>query len=333
MWNYLTKTNKPCLSIKLFRVLLKDKILIGRTDMSPIILVTGATGFVGSHLVQALSAKGYQIRALVRDGAKTDSLRALGCDIALGDVTDISSLDKAMQGIDVVYHLVGIRRETRKQSFESVNSQGTKNVVDAMIKANLRRLIFVSIVKADPNSRSRYLRSKWFAEEAIRESSLSSTIFRSAVIYGEGGEAFTTLVNMVRTAPIVPVVGNGLYKMQPLFVGDLIECLVRTLDNEETLGRLYEIGGPEAMSFNEVLQAIGETYGKRTRLLHQPAFMVKPFLGILENLLPRPLLTREELELLFVDTICDVQEARRVFGQPSTTLKEGLLRAFPMQAE
>ena len=301
--------------------------------MSPIILVTGATGFVGRHLVQALRAKGYQIRALVRDSAKADALRALGCEIASGDVTDISSLEKSMQGVDVVYHLVGIRREIGRQSFESVNTHGTKNVVDAMIKANLRRLIFVSIVKADPTSHSRYLRSKWFAEEAIRESSLSSTIFRSAVIYGEGGEGFTTLVNMVRNAPIVPVVGNGLYKMQPLFVGDLVECLVRALDNEETSKRLYEIGGPETMTFNEVLRAIGETYGKRTRLLHQPAFLVKPFLGIMEKLLPKPLLTRDELELLFVDTICDVQEAKRVFGQPSTALKEGLLKAFPPQTK
>lgn len=294
------------------------------------ILVTGANGFVGRHLVDALLQKGERIRAFVRSYEKGAGLQEKGCELSFGDIKDRSSIEMALEGVSSVYHLVGIRREKGKDTFKDVNYIGTKNLVDAMQAKGVNRLIFISIVKVSPDTKSRYLLSKWKAEEAIRSSGLKYTIFRSTVIYGPGGESFTNLVNIVRSAPIIPVIGSGRYLMQPLYVKDLVSVLVRALGDDQTINETFEIGGPETLEFDRVLDEMAQVFGKKRIKLHLPVSLTRPFLTIGEKIVPASLLplTNDELDLLLIDTVCNPEIVQKRFNIILTPFVDGLKATF-----
>lgn len=294
------------------------------------ILVTGANGFVGKHLVDGLKQRGEQIRAFVRSYEKGAELQEKGCELSFGDIKDRDSIERALDGVSSVYHLIGIRREKGRDTFDDVNYMGTKNLVDAMQGKGIARLIFISIVKVSPDTKSRYLLSKWKAEEAIRSSKLKFTIFRSTVIYGKGGESFTNLANIVRSAPVIPVIGSGRYLMQPLYVKDLVSVLVKTLKDDQTINETFEIGGPEAMEFDRVLDEMAQVFEKRRIKLHMPLFFTKPFLAIGERMLPSSFLplTNDELDLLLIDTTCNPEIVQKRFNITLMPLREGLKATF-----
>lgn len=294
------------------------------------ILVTGANGFVGRHLIGGFLQRGEQIRAFVRSYEKGAELQEKGCELSFGDIKDRASIERALEGVSSVYHLIGIRREKGKDTFEDVNYIGTKNLVEAMQAKGIGRLIFISIVKVSPNAKSRYLLSKWRAEEAIRASNLKYTIFRSTVIYGPGGESFTNLANIVRSAPIIPVIGSGRYLMQPLYVKDLVSVLVKTLGDDQAINEIFEIGGPEALEFDRVLDEMAQVFGKKRIKLHMPLLFTRPFLAIGEKILPASLLplTNDELDLLLIDTICNPEIVQKRFGITLTPLRDGLKTTF-----
>ncbi|MEK7279880.1 MAG: complex I NDUFA9 subunit family protein [Nitrospirota bacterium] len=294
------------------------------------ILVTGANGFVGRHLISSLLQTGARIRAFVRSYEKGAELQKKGCDLSLGDIKDKESIERALDGITTVYHLIGIRREIGRDTFEEINYKGTKNLVDVMRAKGVGRLVFLSIVKVSPDSKSRYLLSKWRAEEAIRSSSLKHTIFRSTVIYGPGGESFTNLANIVRTAPIIPVIGSGRYLMQPLYVKDLVSVLVRCLENDQTINETFEIGGPEAMEFDRVLDEMAQVFGKKRIKLHLPVSLTRLFLALGEKIVPASLLplTNDELDLLLIDTICNPDIVQKRFNISLAPFLDGLKETF-----
>ncbi len=294
------------------------------------ILVTGANGFVGRHLIDALLRTGTRIRAFVRSYEKGAELKKKGCELSLGDIKDKESIEKALEEVSCVYHLVGIRRERGRDTFDDVNFMGTKNLVDAMQAKGVGRLIFISIVKVSPDTGSRYLLSKWRAEETIRASKLKYTIFRSTVIYGPGGESFANLADIVRTAPIIPVIGSGRYLMQPLYVKDLVSVLVKTLADDQTINETFEIGGPEAMEFDRVLDEMAQVFGKKRIKLHLPVSLTRPFLALGEKIVPASLLplTNDELDLLLIDTICNPDIVQKRFNISLTPLKDGLKETF-----
>lgn len=294
------------------------------------ILVTGANGFVGRHLIEGLRQKGEVVRAFVRSEEKGRELQGKGCEIALGDIRDKVSIERALEGVSSVYHLIGIRREKGKDTFEDVNYIGTKNLVDAMQVKGVSRLVFISIVKVSPNTNSRYLLSKWKAEEAIRASNLKYTIFRSTVIYGPGGESFTNLANIVMSAPIIPVIGSGRYLMQPLYVKDLVSVLVKTLGDDQAINEQFEIGGPQALEFDRVLDEMARIFGKKRIKLHMPLLLTRPFLSIGEKIVPGSLLplTNDELDLLLIDTVCNPNIVKKRFNITLTPLTDGLKATF-----
>lgn len=294
------------------------------------IVVTGASGFVGQHLVSALRERGEQVRAFVRSPQKAERLKKIGCEIVTGDVTAPESIERALHGSRAVFHLVGLRRERGRDTYDRVNFGGTKNVIAAMMKTGVSRLIYTSIVKTTPDARCRYLAMKWREEQEILHSRLSYTIFRAAVIYGPGGEGFTNLVNLVKRAPVLPVLGSGRYKMQPLYVKDMVAALLGALNREETQGKTYEIGGPDPLEFNTVLDTVAAVFGKKRLKIHIPVALVQPFLKLGEKILPPSLLmiTNDELEILLVDTICDVVEVTRTFGLSLVPLSEGIRVSF-----
>ncbi|MEK7306133.1 MAG: NAD(P)H-binding protein, partial [Nitrospirota bacterium] len=278
----------------------------------------------------SLLQTGARIRAFVRSYEKGAELQKKGCNLSLGDIKDKESIERALDGITTVYHLIGIRREIGRDTFEETNYKGTKNLVDVMRAKGVGRLVFISIVKVSPDSKSRYLLSKWRAEEAIRASSLKHTIFRSTVIYGPGGEAFTNLADIVRSAPVVPVIGSGRYLMQPLYVKDLVSVLVRCLEDDQTINETFEIGGPEAMEFDRVLDEMARVFGKKRIKLHLPVSLTRPFLALGEKIVPASLLplTNDELDLLLIDTICNTDIVQKRFNISLTPFLDGLKATF-----
>ncbi|HDO25528.1 MAG TPA: NAD-dependent epimerase/dehydratase family protein, partial [Nitrospirae bacterium] len=195
------------------------------------ILIAGATGFVGRHLLEQLKEKPVRIRCLVRNEDKADRLRALGFEAVKGDITDPSSLKNALAGINTLVHLAGIIEEKRELSFKDVHVTGTKNLIKKSIKHGVRRIIFQSALGSDINSPFNYLKTKAEAEQIIISSGIPYTIFRPSLIVGKG-DGFTERVKQIISAgPAVPVPGNGTARFQPLYINDWVKCFMKVTEN------------------------------------------------------------------------------------------------------
>jgi len=294
------------------------------------VFVTGGTGFVGRAVIQALRAEGYAVRCLVRRGSERD-LRGLGAiERVEGDVMARQSLDDGMTGCDTVVHLVGIihERPAIGSTFERVHIQGTQNVLDAAAAAGVRRYVHMSALGSRPAARSRYHQTKWAAEEAVRSSPLPWTIFRPSIIYGRGDEFITMLRSMLERLPIVPVVGSGRQRLQPVPVEQVAHGFARALALGATVKHSYDVGGPDAVSMVELLDAIASALARRRRLkVHVPIGVVRPVTQVLYRLPGYPL-TPDQLTMLEEDNTCDPAAFLSTFGLTPVPLSAGLRAMF-----
>ena len=294
------------------------------------VFLTGGTGFVGRAVVQALRAEGYAVRCLVRRGSERDLHGLAAVERVEGDVMARQTLDDGMSGCDAVVHLVGIIRERRAigATFERVHVQGTQNVLDAAAAAGVRRYVHMSALGARPGARSRYHQTKWAAEEAVRSSPLPWTIFRPSIIYGRGDEFVTMLSGMMERLPVVPVVGTGRQRLQPIPVKQVAHAFARALALEATVKHNYEVGGPEAVSMLELLDAIAAAMGRRPPVkLHLPLGLVRPTTRLLHHLPGFPL-TPDQLLMLEEDNVCDPSAFFSTFGLSPVPLADGLRAMF-----
>jgi len=294
------------------------------------VFVTGGTGFVGRAVIQALRAEGYAVRCLVRRGSEHD-LRGFGAiERVEGDVMARQSLDDGMTGCDAVVHLVGIihERPAIGSTFERVHLQGTQNVLDAAAAAGARRYVHMSALGSRPGARSRYHQTKWAAEEAVRSSPLPWTIFRPSIIYGRGDEFITMLRSMLERLPIVPVVGSGRQRLQPVPVEQVAHGFARALALEPTVKHSYDVGGPDAVSMVELLDAIASALARRRRLkVHVPIGVVRTLTQALYRLPGYPL-TPDQLTMLEEDNTCDPAAFLSTFGLTPVPLAAGLRAMF-----
>lgn len=272
------------------------------------VLVTGGTGFVGTHVCRALIARGLVPRLLVRQGAEDripPDIREKG-RITQGDVTDRESVENAAQGTTAIVHLVGIIREfpARGIVFERLHVAATRNVVDAALRWNIPRLVHMSALGAQAGGPTCYFDSKGRAEEYVRRSGLSWTIFRPSVIFGPGDRFLNELGRLLRDAPFLPVPGDGSYRLQPVFVGDVVKGLADALLRPETGCRTFEVGGQERLSYVELLGRIAACNGQRLRKIHVPLSFLRPAVRFLERFEKFPL-TTEQLEMLLAGNVCD----------------------------
>lgn len=275
------------------------------------VLVTGATGFVGSHLVTRLAGEGLEVRAFARGmGA---ARFPVGVETVAGDVTDPHALARAAAGVDAVVHLVAIIAERRGATYERVNVGGTSNVIRAMRQAGVGRLVHLSALGAAADQRFPYLRSKWRAEEAIRGSGLGWTIFRPSALFGEGAGFFRPIVWSLRWMPFYPMVAGGRTRFQPLAVEDLATCFVAALREERTVGQTYDLGGPEVLEFGEIVRIVMDALGKRRPLVPMPVAAARPF-AALNRLMRHPLVTNEQLDMVVLDNTCGPESVRASFG-------------------
>jgi NADH dehydrogenase len=290
------------------------------------VFVTGATGFVGRAVIQALRAEGHVVRCLVRRGSEADLHGFEAIERVEGDILGpVQTLEAEMAGCDTVVHLVGIIREhkTRGITFDRLHLVGTRNVIVAAATAGARRLLHMSALGTRANARARYHRTKWAAEEAVRASGLAWTIFRPSVIYGPGDGFLSLLAGMVRRMPVVPVIGDGRQRLQPVPIEHVAQGFARAVTVETSVKQTYTVAGPDAVSMVELLQMIGAAMHRRVRLARVPMGLVRPVASALHRAPTFPV-TPDQLLMLEEDNTGDPTPFYTTFGITPMPLAQGL---------
>ena len=288
------------------------------------ILVTGGTGFVGSHLIRHLRRENISVRALVRNPDRAQALKDLGVEVAAGDISDASSLEAAVAGVERVVHLVGIIQEAPGATFKNVHVDGTRNLIEAARKSGVRQFFFQSALGARAKAGSEYHRTKWEAEEIVRASGIPFTILRPSLIYGPGDQFTLRISDLIRRAPVLPVIGSGKSKIQPIWIGDLVPCIVKAVTSECCLNEIYEVGGPEQLTYEEVTVAIAEAMGVKRPTFHLPLFLIQPLARMLETVSSRPPVTTDQLIMLQEHNVCGMRDIRDAFGLEPIKFGDGL---------
>jgi uncharacterized protein YbjT (DUF2867 family) len=293
------------------------------------VLVTGGTGFVGPKVVHALRAAGHDVRCLVRSRNRARQLEAWGCELAQGDMTDANSLRAAAEGCDAVVHLVAIIAG-KPADFELVMSQGTRDLVDAAKAAGVRRFVLMSALGLTDETRElvSYYRSKWDMEEAVSGSDIEYVVFRPSFVFGRDGGVLPMFVRQVRWSPVTPIVGSGKTRLQPIWVEDVAGFFARAVDLPAAANRTFELGGPEAVTWNELFQRIKRVLGKRRGTVHLPFGLVRAGATVAERL-PKAPVTRDQLTMLerSGDNVCDIRPAVETLGVEPIGLDEQIRRA------
>jgi uncharacterized protein YbjT (DUF2867 family) len=292
------------------------------------VLVTGGTGFVGPHVVHALRAREMPVRALVRSPARASRLAVWGAELATGDVTDPASLSAACEGVDAVVHLVAVIKG-RPEDFERVMEEGTRNVVAAAQEAGVRRFVLTSALGLDERSKDAvpYFAAKWQMERAVRESGLEHVIFRPSFVFGRDGGALPTFIRLARFAPVTPIIGPGKQRLQPIWIEDLAEYYALALNEQAAANRTFELGGPDAVSWNEFWERLKRVLGVRRPSLHVPFGLMRAQAAVTERLPGAPV-TRDQLTMLELgDNVVTDPSAVETFKLPLVPLDEQLRRA------
>lgn len=287
------------------------------------ILVTGGTGFVGTHLVNALQRRGHAVAVLARHPEAAHNRYNHPVEAVRGDVLEPETLAAACAGREAVVHLVGILFESEGRTFDRMHRAATENVLAAAKGAGVGRYLHMSAMGSAADAPSEYSRTKAAAEKAVRESGLPFTIFRPSVIFGPGDGFVSLLASVVRGNPgFIPVIGPGTTRFMPVSIYDVARVFADALEKPETVGKTYEVGGPATFALNDIYREIAAAVGKpRKPLVHFPLWWGRILASAFEwsarrGWLPAPPLTRDQLRSLSRDNAADVSETDRVFGGP-----------------
>ena len=293
---------------------------ITQSNVDRLVTVFGGRGFLGRHLVRALCKRGYRIRVAVRRPDLAFHLQPLGrvgqVHAVQANLRNRASVAAAVQGADVVINLVGILFERGRQRFDAVHAEGAKCVAEAAAAVGAR-MIHVSALGADENSPAAYARTKARAEQAVRAIVPSATVFRPSILFGPEDNFFNQFAAMARLSPALPLIGGGLTRFQPVFVGDVAEVIARAADGTVRAGTIYELGGPEVRTFRELIEFVLAVTERRRLLIPLP-FPVAEFIAWFLQFLPTPILTPDQVRLLKTDNV--VSETARREGRTLTDL-------------
>lgn len=290
------------------------------------ILLTGATGFVGGSLLKEMLKQGLQVQCLVRDPSKAEAVKQHGVELIKGDVTDKSSLLIALDDAKVTtaVHLVGILAETKNTTFQGIHTKGTRNMVEACKIKGVKRFVHISALGTRANARSEYHKTKWEAEEIIRNSGLEYTIFRPSVMFGKKDKFANLFAQIIKISPFIMIPGNGRNKMQPVSVKNLAAAMTIAIQNSKHINKTYEIAGPEKLAFDEIIDTICRVLEKARLKIHIPMCLMRPGAAIAEAILPKPPITRDQLLMLEEDNVTDNNALESVFNIKPVRFEEGI---------
>lgn len=295
------------------------------------VLVTGGTGFVGTHLVNRLLHEGHAVAVLARDPRKTRNRYNHPVETVPGDVLDHASVAAAASGRDAVIHLVGIIHENGPQTFDRMHREATENVIAAAEAAGVPRYLHMSAMGTGEDSPSEYGRSKAAGERAVRASRLSWTIFRPSIVFGPGDGFVSLLAPIVRYNPgFIPVIGPGTTRFQPVSIRDVARVFAVALGESGTAGRSFEVGGPEVLTLNEIYREIAAAVGRPgKRLVHFPLWYGRLLAAGFEwlarrGVLSAPPLTRDQLRSLSRDNVGDVSDTVATFDGEWKRFRQGI---------
>ncbi len=292
------------------------------------IFVTGGTGFVGRETISRLHAAGHQLRCLVRKGSEERLPKIKELEPFFGDASESDSLRGGLDGCDAVVHLIGIIREFPDQgkgvTFERLHVEATRNMVDLTVQSGIKRFLQMSANGAAEQGETGYQQSKWRAEELVRASGLDWTIFRPSIIFGAESEFIRMLVSIIKTLPVIPVIGNGRYEMQPVAVGQVADSFVRALDRPVTIGRTYHLAGPKPYSYLEMLNTVSHALRRgEIKTIRQPLFLMRPAIKMLQTFQHFPI-TSDQLTMLLNGNICDPSEWAKDFDLQPLDFADGI---------
>jgi uncharacterized protein YbjT (DUF2867 family) len=277
-----------------------------KSNLPKVVTVFGGSGFVGRHVVRALARRGYRVRVAVRRPDLAIHLQPLG---DVGQITAVQanlrhrwSIVRAIEGADAVINLVGILFESGKQSFNAVQEFGAKAVAEACRDASLP-LVHMSAIGADENGEAQYARTKGRAEKAVLEIlGDDAIVMRPSIVFGPEDDFFNKFAGMARFSPVLPLIGGGTTKFQPVYVGDVAEAFALAVDGKLQGGRIYELGGPEVLTFKQCLEEVLKITRRKRFFVNIPWWAAN-IQGRIFGLMPKPLLTVDQVALLKTDNV------------------------------
>lgn len=283
------------------------------------LLITGSTGYIGRHLVRRLVEQGERPRCLVRDPGKAARLfPSEQVEVVRGDTTQSETLAGAVKGVNAIVHAAFItadRKESPGNRYEATNVQGTRNLVRAAEEAGVGRMIELSGLGTRPDRPGSYMQGRFLAEKMLKESTLDWTIIQPSVLFGKDAPFLKGLTDLIRSSPVVPLIGGGKIMFQPIHVEDVVSVVLGVLaEPERSSRRTFTIGGPEYYSFTEIIDALLHTMHKTRLKLPAPRPLVGAGAALMQAVLPKPPLTRAAMTLFSFDNTTDLNSVERNFG-------------------
>lgn len=271
-----------------------------------LVTVFGGSGFLGRYIVKRLAEAGAQVRVAIRRPEEGLFLKPAGdvgqIDVVQANLRHPGSVAAAIAGAEAAVNLVGILYPSGAQTFEAVHVEGARTVARAAAEAGLRHLVHVSAIGADPESPAQYARTKAAGEAAVRAAFPAATILRPSVVFGPEDDFLNRFATLARISPVLPLIGGGHTRFQPVYVGDVAAAVLAALNRADAVGRIYELGGPRTYSLRELLGFVLSAIGRQRLLAPIPFWVASLEAAFLERL-PAPLLTRDQVRLLRRDNV------------------------------
>lgn len=293
--------------------------------MIALILVTGATGFLGTYLIPKLVENGYKVRCLVRQSSDTSLLKRLNVETTYGDITDKKSIEASLDNVDIIVHLATILNSSDERIYE-VNVKGAENLIDAVknTKREIKKIIVLSSASVLKNDFClSYPRTKLMAENLFLSSGLNCVIVRPTWIYGKGSKSFSNLVKNITKSPFIPVIGNGQVKMQPVYVNDVVRLIFLLMDRVHLKSKIYHIGGFSVLTFNELLDVVSNGLEIRKIEIHIPIFAARIAIAGFKLFSMRPPISNDFISDATHDVVVDNSALRDEFNLIPMSFEEG----------
>jgi len=293
------------------------------------ILITGATGYIGRHLVARLAAQGERPRCLVRSKERAAAILPVDkLDIALGDTTRPETLADAMKGVDTIVHTAFITADHKQAAgnhYEVTNVHGTANLIKAAQAAGVKRVIELSGLGTKPDKPGSYMQGRFLAEKMLKESGLQWTIIQPSVLFGKDAPFVKGLSDLIRTSPVIPLIGGGTIRFQPIYVEDVVTVIIKVLETpEQSANKTFIIGGPAYYTFTDIINALLRTMHKTRVKAPAPLPLVGMGAAMMEAVFPKPPLTRAAMALFTFDNTTDLHSVERDFGFTPTSFTDYL---------